>query len=159
MNGVEHVSYELVCQSISPALGDHVREYVLPTRCLDNGDVMRLLKLPYLAGDLHSGGQGHEQILVNHVNTCPQLFNILSGNMSFVGPRPIVEEETAVYGKDIRKLLSVKPGLTGYWQAYARNTASYESGRRQEMEMHYIDKRSAGFDLQIMLKTVGTVII
>ena len=88
----------------------------------------------------------------------PQLFNILSGNMSFVGPRPIVEEETAVYGKDIRKLLSVKPGLTGYWQAYARNTASYESGRRQEMEMHYIDKRSAGFDLQIMLKTVGTVI-
>ncbi len=88
----------------------------------------------------------------------PQLFNILSGNMSFVGPRPIVEEETYVYGSEIAKLLSVKPGLTGYWQAYARNNASYESGIRQQMEMHYIDHRSIRFDIQIILRTFGTVI-
>ena len=91
------------------------------------------------------------------IDELPQLFNILSGNMSFVGPRPIVEEETIVYGRDIRKLLSVKPGLTGYWQAYARNNASYESGERQEMEMYYVDHRSFGFDLKILLKTVGSV--
>ena len=87
----------------------------------------------------------------------PQLFNILGGSMSFVGPRPIVEEETTIYGSDIRKLLSVKPGLTGYWQAFARNLASYESGERQEMEMYYIDHQSVGFDLKILLKTVGAV--
>ena len=87
----------------------------------------------------------------------PQLFNILGGSMSFVGPRPIVEEETTIYGSDIRKLLSVKPGLTGYWQAFARNLASYESGERQEMEMYYIDHQSVGFDLKILLKTFGAV--
>ena len=88
----------------------------------------------------------------------PQLFNVLAGTMSFVGPRPIVEEETYIYGEDIRKLVSVKPGLTGYWQAYARNRASYESGERQEMEMYYIDHRSVKFDLKIICKTFGAVL-
>lgn len=62
----------------------------------------------------------------------PQLFNILKGDISIVGPRPIVEKETQIYGDDVEKLLSVKPGLTGYWQAYARNNATYESGERQK---------------------------
>lgn len=87
----------------------------------------------------------------------PQLFNILSGNLSIVGPRPIVETETEIYGDDIAKFLSVKPGLTGYWQAYARNNATYESGERQKMELYYVDHASLGMDIKIVFKTVGSV--
>ena len=88
----------------------------------------------------------------------PQLFNILGGSLSIVGPRPIVEEETKIYGKDIAKLLSVKPGLTGYWQAYARNEAGYETGERQAMEMYYIDHQSIWLDIRILFKTFSSVL-
>lgn len=88
----------------------------------------------------------------------PQLFNILKGDISIVGPRPIVEKETLIYGKDIEKLLSVKPGLTGYWQAYARNNATYESGERQKMEMFYVNNNSLWLDIKILFKTVISVL-
>jgi lipopolysaccharide/colanic/teichoic acid biosynthesis glycosyltransferase len=88
----------------------------------------------------------------------PQLFNIFSGSLSIVGPRPIVEAETKIYGDDIAKLLSVKPGLTGYWQAYARNNATYESGERQKMEMYYVEHRSLWLDIKIIFKTFSSVI-
>lgn len=88
----------------------------------------------------------------------PQLFNILGGSLSFVGPRPIVEKETLIYGDQIGKLLSVKPGLTGYWQAYARNNATYESGERQTMEMYYVDHCGIWMDIKILFKTVGSVL-
>ena len=88
----------------------------------------------------------------------PQLFNILAGNLSIIGPRPIVEEETEIYGNNIAKFLSVKPGLTGYWQAYARNNATYESGERQKMEMYYIDNQSLSLDTKIFFKTFSSVV-
>jgi len=87
----------------------------------------------------------------------PQLFNIFGGSLSIVGPRPVVASETEVYGRDVAKFLSVKPGLTGYWQAYARNNATYESGERQEMEMYYVDHASLGLDIRIVFKTFGSV--
>ena len=88
----------------------------------------------------------------------PQLFNILFGTLSIVGPRPIVEEETKIYGREIGKLLAVKPGLTGYWQAYARNNATYETGERQKMEMYYVDNASLWLDIKIVLKTFVSVL-
>ncbi len=88
----------------------------------------------------------------------PQLFNILKGDLSVIGPRPIVAKETAIYGRRVAKLLSVKPGLTGYWQAYARNNATYESGERQKMEMYYVDNRSLWLDIKILFRTVVSVI-
>ena len=88
----------------------------------------------------------------------PQLFNILFGSLSIVGPRPIVEEETKIYGDQIGKLLSVQPGLTGYWQAYARNNATYESGERQKMEMYYVDHQSLWLDIKIFFKTFESVL-
>lgn len=88
----------------------------------------------------------------------PQLFNILFGQLSIVGPRPIVEKETLIYGDDIGKLLSVKPGLTGYWQAYARNNATYESGERQEMEMYYVEHHGFVLDVKIIGKTFASVV-
>lgn len=88
----------------------------------------------------------------------PQLLNIIKGDMSIVGPRPLLEEETYLYGECRSKLLSVKPGLTGYWQAYARNTVGYENGERQKMELHYVDKRSMMFDIKIIFATVVRVL-
>lgn len=88
----------------------------------------------------------------------PQLLNILKGDMSLVGPRPIVEEEFRNYTvAEKERLLSVKPGLTGYWQAYARNNASYQMGERQRMELYYVDHASIMLDIKILLKTVQTV--
>lgn len=96
------------------------------------------------------------------IDEIPQIFyNILiKGNMSVVGPRPILREELEKnYTPEERALLlSVKPGLTGYWQVYARNNAEYANGKRQEMELYYIRNRSFGLDLKIMLKTVGAVL-
>ncbi len=89
----------------------------------------------------------------------PQLFNVLKGNMSFVGPRPIVDREVELYYQRTKKIfLQVKPGITGYWQAYARNDATYLSGERQQMELYYCSNRSLWFDIKILFKTVYRVI-
>lgn len=86
----------------------------------------------------------------------PQLFNILKGDMSIVGPRPIVEAEIEKYGKYSKKFFSVLPGLTGYWQANGRSDTTYDE--RIAMDMYYIDNRSIALDFKIMLKTVISVI-
>lgn len=89
----------------------------------------------------------------------PQLLNILQGNLSIVGPRPVLMEELHHYSKEeVAKLLSVKPGLTGYWQAYARNSARYEDGKRQEMELYYVDHAGMLFDWKIIFKTAFSVL-
>lgn len=83
----------------------------------------------------------------------PQLLNIFKGEMSFVGPRPIVEEELPLYGECAEKLISVKPGLTGCWQVYAAPDCTYAG--RIEMDMHYIDNASLRIDAQIIRKTLS----
>jgi lipopolysaccharide/colanic/teichoic acid biosynthesis glycosyltransferase len=92
----------------------------------------------------------------------PQLWwnVLLRGNMSLVGPRPILKEELKQHYtiEEQKALLSVKPGLTGYWQAYARNAACYENGERQQMELYYVKNRSFGLDLKILFRTVVAVI-
>ena len=87
----------------------------------------------------------------------PQLLNIFKGDMSVIGPRPIVEAELENYGKDAEHFLSVTPGLTGYWQAYARNGANYDSGERQKMELYYIDNRSLWMDIKVFFRTFVAV--
>jgi lipopolysaccharide/colanic/teichoic acid biosynthesis glycosyltransferase len=85
----------------------------------------------------------------------PQLINIIKGEMSVVGPRPIVVKELEKYGKYGEKLLSVKPGLTGNWQANGRSNTTYEE--RVNLDMDYIDTRSFWRDIVIILKTVTVV--
>lgn len=87
----------------------------------------------------------------------PQFLNVLSGQMSVVGPRPITHEELAWLGDDVEEFLSVKPGITGYWQAFARNDATWESGERQQMELYYVRNQSLALDARIILKTVSAV--
>jgi len=86
----------------------------------------------------------------------PQFINILKGELSIVGPRPVVQEELEKYGENIDKFLSATPGLTGYWQAYARNTCTYE--KRMEMELFYIDNASLWWDIKIIFATFGAVL-
>ena len=86
----------------------------------------------------------------------PQLLNILTGELSIVGPRPVVAEELEKYGPNKEKFLSVTPGLTGYWQAYARNDCTYE--QRMRMELYYVENANFWWDIKIMLATVGSVL-
>ena len=92
----------------------------------------------------------------------PQIMmNILiRGDMSVVGPRPIIQSELEEnYTPEEQKLLlSVKPGLTGYWQAYARNNVGYESGERQKMVLFYVHNRSFLLDMKILFRTVISVL-
>jgi exopolysaccharide biosynthesis polyprenyl glycosylphosphotransferase len=86
----------------------------------------------------------------------PQLLNVLRGEMSLVGPRPVVEEELARYGPWERRLLCVKPGLTGLWQVLRHHDLDYD--RRVSLDLYYIDHWSVGLDLKILLRTLPSVI-
>jgi len=86
----------------------------------------------------------------------PQFFNVLLGNMSVVGPRPIVENEAIKYGKYIKKLLSIKPGVTGLWQVSGRNDINYDE--RIALDMEYIDNQSLWLDIKIIFKTIIVMI-
>lgn len=86
----------------------------------------------------------------------PQLFSVLKGDLTFVGPRTIRQEETGHYGSLLPKLLSVKPGVTGFWQVMGRQTTTY--AERVLMDMFYIDRWSIWIDLVIMAKTFWKVL-
>ncbi len=86
----------------------------------------------------------------------PQLWNILVGEMSLVGPRPIVEAEAAKYGPQFERYLSVPPGLTGLWQVSGRNWTTYEE--RIRLDAHYVENWSLTFDAYILARTVKAVV-
>jgi lipopolysaccharide/colanic/teichoic acid biosynthesis glycosyltransferase len=86
----------------------------------------------------------------------PQLLNILQGDLSFVGPRPLVETEIEKYGMYSEHFLSVKPGLTGNWQVNGRNNTTYRE--RIALELYYVDHASLWLDVKILLKTVPVVL-
>ena len=85
----------------------------------------------------------------------PQLYNILIGNLSFVGPRPVTKEEIEKYGENKVKVLSVSPGLTGWWACNGRSNIDYEE--RMKLELYYVDHASLSLDIKILFKTVGVI--
>jgi lipopolysaccharide/colanic/teichoic acid biosynthesis glycosyltransferase len=87
----------------------------------------------------------------------PQLFNVLRGEMSLVGPRPIVEAEVAKYGRRFRAYCAVKPGITGLWQVSGRNDTSYRT--RVALDCVYAKRRSFGLDAYIIAATVPAVLL
>ena len=93
------------------------------------------------------------------IDELPQLFNILFGSISFIGPRPITRMEWHDhFTKEQREaLLCVKPGLSGYWAAYARSEATFETGDRQKLEMEYLKRRSFWFDIKLVFVTILSV--
>lgn len=92
------------------------------------------------------------------IDEIPNFLDVLAGNMSIVGPRPITEEELQWFGDDADKLLSVAPGITGWWQTQSRNDSTFKTGVRQSLELYYVDHACCSFDLQILFKSVGAVV-
>lgn len=86
----------------------------------------------------------------------PQLLNILNGDMSFVGPRPVIDDEIRKYEQNADKLLSVTPGLTGWWACNGRSCTSYED--RMKLELFYVDNRGILLDIKVLIKTFISVI-
>jgi len=86
----------------------------------------------------------------------PQLWNVLCGDMSLVGPRPIVEEEIAKYGLEFSLYLQVSPGLTGLWQVSGRNDTSYR--RRLDLDSEYIRNWTFRMDGMVLLRTIRVVL-
>ncbi|WP_367715610.1 sugar transferase [Nitratireductor sp. GISD-1A_MAKvit] len=90
---------------------------------------------------------------VSSLDELPQFLNVLKGDMSVVGPRPIVEEEVVRYGERIHDYLLMKPGITGLWQVSGRNDTSY--AERVQLDVHYCENRNIWLDLKIVWRTVG----
>lgn len=86
----------------------------------------------------------------------PQLFNVLRGDMSLVGPRPITVGELTRYGRVRWHYLSVRPGMTGLWQVSGRNNTSYDE--RVALDRQYVETHSLWMDLRILVKTIGVVV-
>lgn len=87
----------------------------------------------------------------------PQLFNVLAGHMSVVGPRPIVDAEVHRYGKHFEYYCLVKPGLTGLWQISGRNDTSYQ--QRVDLDVSYVARKSVALDAMLLCKTVPAVVM
>ena len=86
----------------------------------------------------------------------PQLWNVMRGEMSLVGPRPVVREELLRYGRNARAYLSAKPGITGLWQVKGRNDTDYR--RRVVLDTYYVRNQNFLLDLYILLKTTRVVL-
>ncbi len=85
----------------------------------------------------------------------PNVWAIFTGRISVIGPRPLMEEELIEkYGSDAEKLVSVKPGMIGWWAANGRSNTTYESGERQKLELYYVDHCSVWLDIKIIFKTL-----
>lgn len=93
---------------------------------------------------------------VTSLDEFPQFWNVLMGDMSIVGPRPLVPEELPMYGRHIHKVLTVKPGITGLWQVSGRNNIPYD--RRVSIDVYYASARNFWLDCWIVFKTLWVVV-
>ena len=86
----------------------------------------------------------------------PQFWNVLKGDMSVVGPRPLVPEELPKYGHHMDKILTIRPGITGLWQVSGRNDIPYN--RRVQIDVYYVNFRNFWLDLWLIMKTLGVIV-
>lgn len=89
----------------------------------------------------------------------PQFVNVLVGDLSVIGPRPVTLEETYEFGDERGELLSVRPGITGWWQATERNAATWANGRRQELELYYVRHASLALDARVFALTLRAMFV
>ena len=95
-------------------------------------------------------------IRTSSIDELPQLINVLRGDMSLVGPRPVMVEELQRYGEYASEFLSVKPGVTGLWQVSGRNDLDYE--QRVALDIEYVRNHNLFMDMSILIKTVWVVL-
>jgi len=93
---------------------------------------------------------------VTSLDEFPQFFNVLMGDMSVVGPRPLVPDELHKYGSKIDRVLTINPGITGLWQVSGRNDIPYP--QRVLIDVYYVNHHNWFLDIWIILKTIGVVI-
>ena len=86
----------------------------------------------------------------------PQFINVLKNEMSIVGPRPIVNKEKKKYGKNLKKVLSVRPGITGLWQVSGRNNLTYKT--RVKLDLNYAENYNFLMDIRILIRTIGVIL-
>jgi lipopolysaccharide/colanic/teichoic acid biosynthesis glycosyltransferase len=91
------------------------------------------------------------------IDELPQFLNVLAGDMSLVGPRPPLPSEVAKYERWQRRRLSIRPGITCYWQISGRNKVDFATWMK--MDLDYIDNWSLGEDFRIILKTIPAVLL
>lgn len=89
----------------------------------------------------------------------PQFVNVLAGDLSVIGPRPVTVEETYEFGDAREEFLSCKPGITGWWQVTDRNEATWENGRRQLAELFYVRHASLALDLRVFVRTFKVMFV
>jgi lipopolysaccharide/colanic/teichoic acid biosynthesis glycosyltransferase len=93
---------------------------------------------------------------VSSLDELPQLWNVLLGDMSLVGPRPCMASQHSLYGPHWAAYCSVRPGITGLWQVSGRSKLTFSE--RVELDARYVESRSFGFDLKIMMRTIAVVL-
>lgn len=142
------------------------------------GRAIRIWKLRTMVADAHSAPErymtpaqleawGREQKLDDDprvtrvgrflrrtsLDELPQFINVLTGDLSVIGPRPVTLEETYEFGNGRDEFLSCKPGITGWWQVTERNEATWENGDRQMLELFYVRHASLALDARIFFRT------
>jgi lipopolysaccharide/colanic/teichoic acid biosynthesis glycosyltransferase len=90
------------------------------------------------------------------IDEIPQLYNVLRGEMSLVGPRPIMTDQVKPYGQSIETYTGVRPGLTGFWQVSGRNTTTFQE--RARFDLYYVHNWSIWLDLYILARTIWVVL-
>ena len=90
------------------------------------------------------------------IDELPQLFCVVRGSMSMVGPRPALPDEAALWDEQVHERLRVRPGITGMWQVSGRSSTSFEDYKR--LDLYYVDNWSLTHDIRICAKTVGVVL-
>jgi lipopolysaccharide/colanic/teichoic acid biosynthesis glycosyltransferase len=130
-------------EQILRASPDAYRRYVASDYKLPDGEDPRITPLGRV-------------LRATSLDELPQLWNVLTGDMSLVGPRPVVPDEVAEYGDYARMLLRVKPGLTGAWQVGGRSMVRYPE--RARMDLQYVAARTLPDDVRILLRTVPAVL-
>jgi lipopolysaccharide/colanic/teichoic acid biosynthesis glycosyltransferase len=93
---------------------------------------------------------------ITSLDEFPQFLNVLKGDMSVVGPRPVVTEELERYGNYADRVFSIRPGITGLWQVSGRNDIPYP--RRVQIDIYYVNCRSLLMDLGIVVRTLGVIL-
>lgn len=117
---------------------------------------LQRLRAALASTDPRVTGVGH-LLRLTSLDELPQLYNVLVGDMSLVGPRPPIPYEVRYYKTKHLRRLSVLPGLTGFWQVYGRNRVSFE--QMVDMDIAYIESRSFWLDLKLLLLTVPSMVL
>lgn len=93
---------------------------------------------------------------ITSLDEFPQFWNVLKGDMSVVGPRPLVPEELPKYGRYMDKILTIRPGITGLWQVSGRNDIPYP--HRVQIDVYYVNFRNFWLDVWLIVKTIGVMV-